>query len=370
MPETPESRFPDSEDVSPPPDPTVRGRHKIYVGAAAGVGKTFRALQEIRELQAEGRDAVIGVLETHGRQDTERAAEGLRVFPRRITEFKGAQLSEMDLEGLLAARPEVVLVDELAHGNAPGSRNPKRYQDVQGLLSAGIHVISTVNIQHIESLNDLVARLTGVRVRERVPDAVISEADEVILVDVTPQVLQERLRAGKIYAPDKVEQALKNFFTEENLAALRELALRQVAEAVEVEPQDKLSIKDRILVAVTTSPSSGRLIRRGGRIAKRLGGDLQVVYVETHRPSREEARVLEGFRAITEALGGEFRLLKNAGGVGRTLVNYSREYGPTQLILGESRRSRWQELLRGSIIHQVLRGTRNVDVYIIAEEQD
>ncbi|ADV67247.1 universal stress protein [Deinococcus maricopensis] len=361
------------ERLTRPDAERARGHHKIFVGAAAGVGKTYRALTELREHREAGQDAIIGVLETHGRQDTARAADGLPIQPRREVKYKGVQLSEMDLAGLLERRPDMVLVDELAHSNAPGSKNEKRYEDVEELLQAGINVISTVNIQHLESLNDLVARLTGVRVRERVPDHVVQDADEVILVDVTPQVLQDRLRAGKIYAADKVEQALKNFFTDENLGALRELALRQVAEAVQAETEETTEhssgVKERILVALGAEPESGRLLRRGGRMAKRLGGDLIALYVSTGRLSRDQSKTLDGLRAITESLGGTFVTAPARGGVGHTLVQYVREHGVTQVILGESSRTRFQEFLRGSIIHQVLRDTRNVDVYVISRDK-
>ncbi|WP_342667512.1 universal stress protein [Deinococcus pimensis] len=348
----------------------ARGHHKVYVGMAAGVGKTFRALQELRELQAAGRNVVVGYLETHGREETRRVAEGLPVFPRREVQYKGAVLVEMDVDGLLSARPDVVMVDELAHANAPGSRNAHRYEDVAELLAAGISVISTVNIQHVESLNDLVVRLTGVRVRDRLPDVVLQQADEVILVDLSPQALRERLRQGRIYAPEKVDLALKNFFTVDNLAALRELALRQVADVVEAAApeEDNVGMKERILVACAAEPESGRLVRRGGRIARRLKGDLDVVYVESGSLTREQQKLLENFRAITESLGGTFTVIPNRGGIGRTLVEYVSQNHVTQVVIGESSRSRLQEFLRGSIVHRVLRDTRNVDVYVITRE--
>lgn len=365
----PRAARPNAQDDLAPESPNGRGRHKIYVGMAAGVGKTFRALGELRELLAAGRNVMIGALEPHGRLETAEAARGLPAFPRREVEFKGAQLTEMDLDGLLRVRPEVVLVDDLAHSNAPGSRHAHRYEDVQELLAAGVNVISTVNIQHLESLNDLVARLTGVRVKDRLPDKVMQDADEVVLVDISPQALQERLRAGKIYAPEKVDAALKNFFTVENLTALRELALRQVADTVQAEPQDDaVGVKERILVACALEPDSGRLIRRGGRIARRLSGELDVVYVASGKPDREGEKLLAFFRETTEALGGQFKVIPNTGSVGRTLVEYVREHHITQVVIGESSRSRWQEFLRGSIVHTVLRDTRNVDVYVLTRE--
>lgn len=347
-----------------------RGRHKVYLGMAAGVGKTYRALQDLRDQIQAGRDGLIGVLETHGRRETQQAAEGLPTFPRQSITYKGVTVGELDTAGLLERHPQVVLIDDLAHANALGSRFEKRYQDVEQLLAAGIDVISTLNIQHLESLNDTVARLTGVRVRERLPDFVVQGADEVILVDVSPEVLQERLRGGKIYAPDKVEQALGHFFTSENLSALRELALRQLAEAVQPEPEgEQKMVRDRILVACAPEPESGRLIRRGGRVAARLSGDLIVAYVSTGRLSREQTKILDSLRAAAESLEGEFVTLPNRGGVGRSLVDYIREHGITQVVLGETSRSRWTELFKGSVIHQVLRDTQNVDVYVIAREK-
>lgn len=344
-----------------------RGRHKIYVGAAAGVGKTYRALQELRERLEAGVDAVVGYLETHGRADTARMAEGLPIFPRKQIEYKGVVLPEMDLEGLLERRPALVLVDELAHTNAPGSKNAKRYQDVDELLQAGIGVISTMNIQHLESLNDLVARLTGVRVRERVPDRVLLEADEVMLVDVTPEVLQERLKAGKIYPKAKIEQALANFFSAENLAVLRELALRSVADKVEEDAsagEDSPAIKERIAVAVTLSPKDARLIRRGARMAQRMRGELHVVHVRNRRLSREEERILDSHRILTEGLGGRFHRLEGRD-VARALADFAQEHGITQFVLGENTNPTWRDFFRLSIIQRLIYLTHDIDIHIM-----
>ncbi len=346
-----------------------RGQHKIYVGAAAGVGKTYRALQEVREQQEAGVDAIIGLLETHGRRETEGMAEGLEVFPRQAVDYKGVTLTECDLQGLKTRRPELVLIDELAHTNVPGSKHKKRFEDVEELLSSGVSVISTMNVQHLESANDLVARLTGVRVRERVPDRVLLEADEVILVDVTPEVLRARLKAGKIYARDKVEQALTNFFTAENLAILRELALREVADAVEdVTVEGGSNLKERIAVAVTARPEATRLIRRGARLAHRLDGELFVVYVRSRHLSRDEERVLDAQRLITESLDGQFTQVE-APVPAPALVQFIKEHRITQVVLGSSLRSRWLEFFRGSVINQVLRGAHGVDVYVIGQEE-
>lgn len=347
-----------------------RGHHKIYVGAAAGVGKTYRALQELRERRELGVDAVIGLVETHGRKETLEQAEGLEVVPRKTVDYKGVELTEMDTAKILERRPQLVLVDELAHTNVPGSQYLKRFQDVEEILRQGVNVISTMNVQHLESANDLVARLTGVRVKERVPDRVLLAADEVVLIDVTPEVLRERLQAGKIYTRDKVEQALGNFFTSANLAVLRELALREVADAVEdpaVEAGTGNRIKERIAVAITPRPDSAQLIRRGARIAQRLDGELHVIYVRSRKLSRDDERLLDTFRVITQALEGEFLQLQ-APKPGPALLEFIARKHITQVIMGTSLRSPWQEIFRGSVINQVLRKADDVDVYIIGRK--
>lgn len=350
-----------------------RGRHKVYVAAAPGAGKTYRALQELRERASGGEDVVVGYLEAHGRADVKALAEGLEQFPRRVvTTNDGRALRELDLEGLIARKPTAVLVDELAHTNAPGSKHKKRFVDVDELLNAGISVLSTLNIQHLESLNDLVSRMTGVRVKERVPDRVVLEADEVVLVDVSPEQLQERLRAGKIYAPDRVEQALSSFFTEENLTALRELALRQVADAVEETPPPEEAtgrgLRERIAVAVEADPNAARLIRRGARVAQRLKGELLVVTVQRGLLGPDGQSALDGLEALTLSLDGEFFRLEDRDVVG-SLISFVRQQDVTQVVLGESHRSRVTEFLRGSIIHEVLRRTHDVDVYVIADNR-
>ncbi|GGB59832.1 sensor histidine kinase KdpD [Deinococcus soli (ex Cha et al. 2016)] len=349
----------------------VRGRHRVFVGMAAGVGKTTRALSELRDRLERGEDALIGVLETHGRAFTQAAAAGLPVFPRLEVVRGGVTLGELDVAGLIARRPDVVLVDELAHSNAPGSAREKRWMDVEALLDAGVNVLSTVNVQHLESLHDTVARLTGVRVRERIPDAVLRGADELVLVDLTPADLRERVRSGAVYGAERAEHALTNFFTLPNLTALRELALRQVAHVVEQGAAGLaagLGVQERVVVAVAAEETGARLIRRGGQLAQRLHADLQVVTVRSERISAERARLLDTFRAVTVALGGEFIVLDPAGGVAATLIRHVQAAQATQIVLGESSRSRWEEVLRGDIIRSVLRQTRNVDVYVITRE--
>ncbi|MFC3859470.1 universal stress protein [Deinococcus antarcticus] len=346
-----------------------RGTHRIFIGMAAGVGKTYRALGSLREHLEVGENALIGVLETHGRQETMQAADGLPMFPRREIQHGNVTLSELDVDGLIQRRPFIVLIDELAHTNAPGSPNEKRWQDVEALRDAGIHVLSTMNVQHLESLNDTVARLTGVRVRERVPDHVLHDADELVLIDLPPEDLRARLRAGKIYSADKIEQSLGNFFTVPNLTALREIALRHVAQAVEMDmPDGQPAAHEVIVVAIAAEDTAARLIRRGGQLAERLHGELYVITVRAERLSPEQSRLLDTYREITQALGGQFQTLERQGGIGDMLVGYARQVHATQIVMGETSRSRWAEFWRGDIIKFVLRHTQGVDVHVISRD--
>lgn len=351
------------------PQQPQRGTHRIFIGMAAGVGKTYRALHELRERLERGEDALIGVLETHGRKETIGAAQGLPVFPRREIVRGSTTITELDLDGLLQRCPDIVLIDELAHTNAPGSRFEKRWQDVEALRDAGIHVLSTMNVQHLESLNDTVARLTGVRVRERVPDHVLHDADELVLIDLPPEDLRARLRAGKIYSADKIEQSLGNFFTVPNLTALREIALRHVAQAVEMDmPDGQPAAHEVIVVAIAAEDTAARLIRRGGQLAERLHGELYVITVRAERLSPEQSRLLDTYREITQALGGQFQTLERQGGIGDMLVGYARQVHATQIVMGETSRSRWAEFWRGDIIKFVLRHTQGVDVHVISRD--
>lgn len=367
-------------DDPSPPEPTApkpsgvsrRGRHKIYLGMAAGVGKTMRALSDVRDQRREGADALVGLLETHGRKGTQDAAAELPVFPRLEVEYKGVKLGELDVRGLIERKPELVMVDELAHTNAPGSRNPKRYMDVEELLEAGINVVSTLNVQHLESLNDEVARLTGVRVRERVPDRVVLEASEVVIVDITPEALRERLQAGKVYARDKVDQALQSFFKLENLSSLREITLRHTADVVEDEPsrpEEVLGrgVKERIAVAVRAEAHEARLIRRAARIAQRLSADLAVLHVKRRPYSSEELEVLNGLEALAREFGADWQVLEGQD-IASSLVSFVRREHVTQIIVGESHRSRLQVIVFGSVVHEVMRRTSGVDVYVIADD--
>ncbi len=352
-----------------------RGKHRMYIGMAPGVGKTFRMLQEARELREEGIDVVIGLLETHGRKETAAEAEGLEILPRLLIARGGTTLTEMDTDTILARQPQLVLVDELAHTNVPGSPCEKRYQDVEIILEAGIDVFSTVNIQHLESLNDLVAKITGVVVRERIPDRVLDEADEVVIVDVTPETIEERLIEGKIYAPEKIDQALQNFFQRRHLVALRELALREVADNIEQSAESSklagqfCTVQERVLVCVSTYPNSAQLLRRGARLATimraRLYG-LFVVHPERFL-TKEESLYLETCEHLCREMGGEFLRITDSN-ITKAIAEVAHKYHITQVVLGQTKKSRWQLFLQGSPVQRLLRYLKDVDLHIIAAD--
>jgi two-component system sensor histidine kinase KdpD len=353
----------------------MRGRFRILLGAAAGVGKTYRMLQEGRQAAAEGVDVVIGYLEPHDRPETAALAEGLEILPRRRVEHQGVALQELDTEALVRRAPELALIDELAHTNAPGSANPKRYIDIEEVLDAGIDVISTVNVQHLESLNDTVFELTGVRVRETFPDRILDEADEVVLVDLAPQELQERLRAGKVYPKGRVETALENFFRTENLGALRQLALRELSEDVEARRETRVldreaqqAILDRILVLVTPQPSSQRLLRRAWRSGQRLDAEIDVLWVR--RPGQnlpeQETVALAALRRLAQILGAHF-LEEESDDVIRTVRATVIDRGTTYLYLGTPERRRLEEALRGSFLARLIEALPGVDIRIAAD---
>ena len=362
--------------------PARRGKHKIFIGMAPGVGKTFKMLEEAHELKRDGVDVVIGLLETHGRKETAEKAEGLELIPRQQISYNGVVLTEMDTNAVLARQPQLALVDELAHTNVPGFQREKRYQDVEVLLAAGIDVYSTVNIQHLESLNDLVARITGIVVRERVPDRLIEDADEVVVVDVTPETLEERLREGKIYALEKVEQSLQNFFQRRNLIALRELALREVADNIEEEAlaEDANNIRlndvpycnilERILVCVSTYPNAVQLIRRGARIAGYMHAPFYCLFVDDPERflSKAETLHIETCERLCQEFGGEFIRVRHQDKA-KAIADTAKNYRITQIVIGESQRSRWKLMLRGSLTHKLLRSLKNIDVHIIATDK-
>jgi two-component system, OmpR family, sensor histidine kinase KdpD len=350
----------------------ARGRYKIFLGMAAGVGKTYRMLQEGQAEADAGRDVAIGYLEPHKREETSAQARGLEVVPRRPVAIREATVEEMDLPGVLARAPELALVDELAHTNAPGLEHEKRCEDIAAVLEAGIDVFSTVNVQHLESLNDQVAELTGVRVRETVPDSALGAADEVVLIDLTPEALIERLRAGKIYPGENVQAALDNFFKIENLAALREVSLRQVAESVEakrltfaVTPK---AVGERILALVRPQPSSQRLVRRAWRSAQRLGTDLDLLWVK--RPGEaiegEVERQVQALRRLASVLGAKL-LIEEHDDLVVAAARVARERGTTYLMVGESEPRRGLARLREPLPQRLMRATPSgVDVRIVA----
>ncbi|RAI34978.1 sensor histidine kinase [Rhodoplanes serenus] len=357
------------------------GKLKIFVGAAPGVGKTYEMLQAARAKLRDGVDVVIGVVETHGRPETEALLDGLPVIPRKLVSYRGHELAEMDLDAILARRPKLALVDELAHTNAPGSRHPKRHLDVEELLDAGIDVYTTVNIQHIESLNDVVAQITGVRVRETVPDAVFDSADAVELIDLTPDDLIQRLREGKVYVPKTAERALAHFFSPAKLTALRELALRRTAERVDDQLLTQMQARaipgpwaagERVLVCVSEDPRAAGLVRYAKRLSDRLRGPFTAIYVEGRETRRLDEvardRIADTLRLAT-ALGGE--ALTVPEGDTRTaddIVRYAQANNITQIVVGKSSRSRWFEALHGSVVHDLVRRAGNISVHVIAGE--
>lgn len=352
-----------------------RGRLKVFLGAAPGVGKTFEMLREGAERTRAGMDVIIGVVETHGRAETEALTRGHEIVPRRAVPYEGRTLPEMDIDAILARRPQLVLVDELAHTNAPGSRHPKRYQDVEELLAAGIHVYSTINIQHIESLNDVVASFTHVRVRETVPDRIL-ELAEIEVVDLPPDELIERLKDGKVYVPEEATRALAHFFSKSNLSALRELALRRAAQAVDVQMLDYLrshalagnwAVGERLVVAVNELPSAEGLVRGAKRIADALRAPWTALHVETPRErgfGEDERRRLAAALNLASQLGATVVSVP-ADTALKGITSYVAEARATQLIVGKSMRSRWFELRHGSIVDRLVRGTPGVAVHVL-----
>src|SRR5499433_644900 len=355
------------------------GKLRIFVGAAPGVGKTYEMLLGAHARIKDGYDVVVGVVETHGRRETEALLEGLEAIPRQRIEYKGQLLEEMDLDAIIARRPQIVLVDELAHTNAPGSRHPKRYLDVEELLGHGINVYTTVNVQHIESLNDVVAQITRVRVRETVPDSVFDRADAVELVDITPDDLIERLKEGKVYVPKQAERALEHFFSPTNLTALRELALRRTAERVDEQLLTHMQAHaipgpwaagERILVCISEDPRAAGLVRYAKRLADRLHAPWTGLCVETRRSLQlgedERDRVADSLR-LAESLGGDAITIPSASGrIADDVIGYAQSNNVTQIIIGKSTRSRWFEILHGSVVHDLVRRSGNISVHVIA----
>jgi two-component system sensor histidine kinase KdpD len=376
----------------PPDAPTEsrRGRLKVFIGMAAGVGKTYRMLNEGRAEAETGRDVAIGYLEPHGREETTAQAEGLEEIPPRMVDYRGTPLAEMDLPAVLARKPELCLIDELAHTNAPGTEHEKRYEDVQDVLAAGIDVYSTVNVQHLESLNDQVIQLTGTRVRETIPDEVLAGADEVVLIDLTPEALIERLRAGKVYSRERVPAALNNFFKIENLSALRETALRHVAEGVEIKRlapapivirrEDGIAsastqagagtqaIAERLLALVALAPHSQRIVRRAARSAERLGAHLDVLVVRPpgRAPSAEDRGQLEALRRLSSMLGARL-LVEEGEDVAALAIETAKRLGSTYVLMGAPAPRRGIKRFSEPLLLRLLEGLPGIDVRIVAD---
>jgi two-component system sensor histidine kinase KdpD len=363
----------------------ARGLYKIFLGMAAGVGKTYRMLQEGQTEAEAGRDVVIGYLEPHGRAETTAQADGLETLPRRSVTYRGNRLQEMDLPAILTRAPELCLIDELAHTNVPGVEHEKRYQDIEDVLAAGIDVFSTVNVQHLESLNDQVADLTGIRVRETVPDAIIGSADDVVLLDITPHSLIERLLAGKVYPEERVQTALNNFFKIENLSALREVALRQVAQEVEAKrivPSDQngrqrderlidiaapQAVGERLLALIKPRPKSQRIVRRAWRSAQRLGAELDLLWVAEHDPRPEEEEQLDALRRLAAVLGAHL-LIEHGDDVALVTQRVAQERGTTYVLMGTpSERSALSRLRGNSLPTRLLRLLPGTDLRIVAD---
>ena len=353
-----------------------RGRHKIFLGYAPGVGKTYTMLAEAHRRVNRGEDVVIGIIESHGRAEVAKLIEGLEQIPRKYLEYRGSTFEEMDTAAVIARRPEWVLVDELAHTNIPGTNHAKRWQSVVEILDAGINVISTVNVQHFESLNDTVFEITGVRVRETLPDAILDDADEVVLVDLTPSALLNRLKRGDIYAVAKVPTALKNFFRTGNLNALRELALRKTAEEVDEQLREYMEderiaeawrTQERVMIAVIPNANSAKLVRRGYQLARRMNGIFWTVYVRVPGamlPTKDNL-ILQELQELTRNLGGEMVEIEGDS-VAEAIIRFAHEQMVTFIVMGQSVRSRLEEVLRGSLITRIMRGIKNIDVLVVS----
>ncbi len=362
-----------------------KGRLKIYVGAAAGVGKTWRMLEEAHELRAKGVDVVLGFIETHGRADTLAKVAGLETVPRRKINHRGVVMEEMDVDAILARKPEIALVDELPHTNLAGSKHEKRYQDIEELLAAGINVIAAMNIQHVESLNPTMKRLTGIDVRETVPDSFLARADQIVNVDVTVEALRERLREGKIYPASQIEHALKNFFRPTNLASLREVALREVARVLSRQREDREALQreggrrplktERVMVGLSSNAHDrGFLLRKACRIAGQLGADWYAVHVETPAEAvsristHEFVKLLDNINLAGD-LGAETVWLKSDDIVS-ALLGFAREHGITKIVLGRTHQPLWRRLLKGDVTKRLLNAAADFDVEIVGGDGD
>jgi two-component system, OmpR family, sensor histidine kinase KdpD len=373
MPKTPEEWLAQSQ-----PQEKSKGVLKLFLGYAPGVGKTYQMLSEAIRRHSRGEDVVIGVVETHGRKGVAELAAQMETVPRRNIDYKGAVFEEMDTDAILARNPGVVLVDELAHTNIPGSKHRKRYEDVLELLNTKIDVISTVNIQHVESIAPVVRSITGVPVRETVPDWILQMSEETVMVDLTPEALQNRLKRGDVYSKEKVEQALKNFFRRGNLIALRELALRQVAEQVdrslesymvEKDIRDNWQVRERILVCVSASPKAQYLLARAARMARRMDAELYALHVDLNHGGKDNPRGLEANLQFAESLGAKPVRIK-AESIADAAANVVREKHITQVILGRSAVEGWKKILFLNSINRFLKEAPAVDVHIVTQEPE
>jgi two-component system sensor histidine kinase KdpD len=378
--------------------PHRRGRLRVYLGSVAGSGKTYAMLNEGHRRESRGTDVVVGYVETHGRSQTQAQLGDLEVLPRKKVTYRGVTLEEMDTEAIIARHPRVALIDELAHTNVPGSKHAKRYQDVLEILDAGINVITTLNVQHLESLNDLVASITGVRVRETLPDHILDQADEVELIDISPYALRQRMRHGNIYPRERIDAALNNFFREGNLTALRELALRRTAEKTEAQLQQYMTehgitelwpASERVLVGFDHRPHTRQVIRDAWRLAHGLHADLIAISIQPEgrlaftskligflkyggeaKQHREAAqRRLEEHAVLAEDLGAEV-IRTSSRDIAKKLVEVAHERQVTQLVLGQPARSHWEELIRGSIINRLLRLNTDIDIHLVPRSRD
>lgn len=359
----------------------LSGRLKIYIGYAPGVGKTYAMLNDANSRFEKGEDIVIGYLESHQRKETEAQIGELETVSRKKIEYNGIVMEEMDTEAIISRRPSTVLIDELAHTNVPGSKNKKRFEDVEEILSQGINVVSTLNIQHLESLNDIVRQITGVTVKETIPDKIVEEADEVVVIDITPTALQSRLKGGYIYKYENIARSLKNFFRLGNLNALREMALRQTAEEVDEELEEykkehgikeNWHIIERVMVCISPSPTSKKLIRRGARIARKFKCEWVVVNINSTRifaqkMTEKDSERLEGHFKLARQLGAEVVNLTGKS-ISRELAQFATQRYITQIIIGHSTRTKWQTILRGSTVTRLLKLTRDIEVHVIPND--
>ncbi len=356
-----------------------RGKLKLYVGASPGVGKTYKMLQDAFDLRKEGKDIVIGLIETHGRKETEDQIKDIEQVPLKEIKYKEKTFYELNVEGIIERKPELVIVDELAHTNIQGSANLKRYLDVEEILDAGIDVYSAVNIQHLESVNDIVQQITGIKVRERVPDTFVQKATEIQLIDVTPETLRKRLADGKIYSKEKIEQSLSNFFTVTNLSALRELALREIANDVDERIEQisgdiqngPIGVHEKILVCVHYGPTAEKLIRRGWRMANRLKAEFYILNVQSDDSSVIDTAIIrkvEEWKVLATQFNAkiifEGRKKRTPAAV---IIDVAKRYSITQILLGQSARTRWDEIRKGSIVNTIMRETSNIDIHIVAD---